>query len=328
VPTQNTNELSSIGLSIKKNRRTLLFFTVCGTALGVISSFTAPPKYKAKADFILRNPLYDDRGNLYNSGAGSMDYFANEDDLDKIILLSKSDVVVQPVIRRMDLAGTYNIDTTTKRGSLMLENKVLGQLKVFRDEYRALTLTYVDTDPTRAANVANEFVGSLESAMSGFYRDLRVSAHQTILAKITEEDSAINALTDTLALLRREYEIYDLISPSRHNIMLSTIKGNHKPGFERAIEQIQNVESIKDEIVSHRANQVTLANQYATAIDKAGIPLIKVITPAKNNISPMLSSPIIVVICMLTSLLCGILVILVKDGISDRKAERQKTIHI
>lgn len=317
------NLLSPITLSIRKNWKLLLTITICGSLLGVVFSATRPAKYKATADFILRNPLYDDRGNLYSNDA-RLDYFATEDDLDKLILLSGSDVVIQPVIRKMKLAEVYKIDTTAPQGSRKLEKKVHGQLKVFRNEYRALTLTYVDTDPTRAANVANEFVKALENAMGSFYSDLRMSAHKTISAKIAEQDSAINALTDTLAIIRRQYEIYDLISPARHNIMLSTVKGNGKPGFEKAIEQIQNIEAVKDELVSYRANQITLASKYATAIDNGRIPLLKVITPAKNNMSPMLSSPIIVVICTATSFLFGLLLIFFKDSISESNGKKRK----
>lgn len=84
-------------------------------------------------------------------------------------------------------------------------------------------------------------------------------------------------LTDTLAHLRDEYGIYDIISPARYNIMLSSLKNSGKPGFARGVEQIQNIESVKDELVSDRARNITLANQYTTGTKMNELPLTKIV---------------------------------------------------
>lgn len=312
------NQLSDILISVRHHTRAIAAITLLCGLIGVAFSLAAPKRYAAHCDFVVRNPLYGDRSNLYANDARFLDYFAGEDDLDKLIMLSESDIVIKPIIRKFGLAGVYKTDTTTRSGSRALEKRVQSKLGIRKNEYRGLTLKYVDTDPTRAAAVANEAVVQLENAISSFYSEMRQSALDVIQAKIHEEDSAINSLTDTLARLRAQYGIYDIISPTRHNIMVGTIKSNGKPGYERAIEEIQNIESIKDEVVSHRALQTTLANQYSAALGKGRLPLLKVITPAKNNMAPMLTSPIIVVICALAGLFFSILAFLIRDHIAGR----------
>ena len=91
----------------------------------------------------------------------------------------------------------------------------------------------------------------------------------------------IVVLTDSLAELREQYAIYDIISPSRHNIMLSRMEYNGKPGFAKGMEQIQNIESMKDQLVSDRAKQYSLASQYTTGEKMNSLPLIHIVKSAR-----------------------------------------------
>ncbi len=275
----------SIVNSIHKHKRFISIVTVAAAVVGAIFYWTGLRKYEATSEFVLRNPLYTDRGNMF-SNEKTMDYFAGEDDIDKIILLSGSDLVQKQVIRNMHLADAYKVDTTTRKGELMLQRKFHSNLKIIRTEFKALLLGYTDTDPDRAAAVANETVHVLETTYGEFYQDMRRNMYMSIMDKIRDEDSSINALTDTLAKLRDQYHIYDIISPGRNNIMLSGMKagGNGQGSYGMAIERIQNIESLKDELVTVRAKQTTLANQYVTGNKKDQLPVLKVVTEAKNPV--------------------------------------------
>jgi hypothetical protein len=52
------------------------------------------------------------------------------------------------------------------------------------------------------------------------------------------------------------------------------------------MELIQNTESIKDEIVAQHTKQLTLVTQYKTGLKDDQLPLLKVVTVAKNPVSP------------------------------------------
>ena len=273
---------SAIAYNIIKRRKLIGIVTIVAAIAGAIFYWTGLRKYEATTEFILRNPTYSDKNNLY-SGDKTIDYFAGEDDIDKIIMLSGSDLVQSQVIHNMHLATAYKMDSTTRRGELSLEKKFNSNLRLTRTEFKGLLLGYTDTDPVRAAEVANETVHILEKEFGGFYKDMRRNMYQSVMDKIHDEDSSINALTDTLSRLRNEYGIYDLLSPGRGNI-LGTIKSSGHGNFGMAVEKLQNIESLKDELVVSRSRQTTLANQFATGNDRSQMPMLKVVTEAKDPV--------------------------------------------
>ncbi len=272
--------------SIRKHRRVIIVVTVLSAIGGAIFHVAGPKKFEAKTEFVLRNPQYSDRINLYNAENRLFDYFANEDDIDRLMLMAEADIVQGQVIKNMHLAEAYGIDASNRKGEMQLERKFSKNFNITRTEYKDLVLTYIDTDPERAAAVANECEKVLEITFGNYYKEMRTGMYQSIMEKVNEEDSAIVVLTDSLARMRDEYGIFDIISPARYNLMLGSIKTNGKKDFGKALELIQNTESIKDEIVAQHTKQLTLITQYKTGLGVDQLPMLKVVTVAKNPVSP------------------------------------------
>ncbi len=301
--------------SIYKHSKFIWTVTILSALGGAIFHLVGPKKYEATTEFIVRNPMYGDRNNLYSSDDRTFDYFGNEEDIDKVILLSESDIVQGQVIRNMHLAEAYKMDTTTRKGMMMLEKRFNSDLRLVRTEFKGINLNYTDTDPNRAAAVANECVKVLESVYGGFYKDMRTNLYQSIIDKIHEEDSSITALTDTLSLLRDKYGIYDIISPSRNNLILGSMKSNVHSNFGAGMEKVQNIESLKDQLVSDRSRQTTIANQYATGNSKDQLPVLKIVTPAKDPVRPKGPGGILmVIICASLGLFFSILYMMIYDS--------------
>jgi uncharacterized protein involved in exopolysaccharide biosynthesis len=270
--------------TVRKHIRLIIIVSFLAAVVGAIFYLVGPRKYEGRTEFLVRNPLYGDRANLYNTDQKIFDYFADEDDVNRILLLAESDIVRKQVIRNMKLDYAYNADGASRKGQLMVERKYNKNINVVRTEFKDVTLSYMDTDPERAAATANEIVRVVDEVYSGYYKDTRKYMYQSIADKTKEEDSAIVAMTDTLAMLRERYGIYDIISPARNNIMLSEMKETGKADFARGIEEIQNIESEKDQLVYDRAKNKTLQNQYMTGSRMDQMPLITVVTPAKNPV--------------------------------------------
>jgi len=268
--------------TVRKHRTLILVISFVSAVAAAIFYLASPRKYEGRTEFLIRNPLFGDRSNLYNSDQKIFDYFADEDDVNRILLLAESDIVRKQVIRNMRLDYIYKADGATRKGQLMVERKYNKNLNVVRTEYKDVVLTYVDTDPERAAGVANEIVRVIDEVYGGYYKDTRKLMYESIADKTREEDSSITALTDTLASLRNRYGIYDIISPARNNIMLSGLKENGHKDFGMGVEEIQNIESMKDQLVYDRAKNKTLENQYLTGSKMDQMHVITVVTPAKN----------------------------------------------
>ena len=279
--TQNPEyNLSHILNIIKKRKSTVLFITILGAIIGIVIYRLLPKKYEAATVFILKNPLYADRNNLYNNETKFLDYVANDEDVSRFITMASDNNVQEKIIKDMHLAAIYGYDSLSSKGRYELKNDFKTRLKIYVNEYKNVVLSYTDTDPQRAATIANLSRDLLESSLRGFYNGMRKNMENSILKRIEQEDSAIIVLTDTLTALREQYGIYDIISPSRNNLMLSKIEENGRAGFARGIEQVQNIESIKDELVSDRAKHISLANQFATGTEINEMPLTHIIEVA------------------------------------------------
>ena len=258
----------------------ILFITISAGIIGALLHLVMPKKYEAATVFILKNPLYADRNNLYNNETKFLDYVANDEDISRFITMASDSGVQQKIISDMHLAAIYGYDTTGPEGRYKLKKAFQNRLKIYVNEYKNVVLNYTDSDPVRAAVIANLCTELLEHSLRGFYNGMRKNMQSSIQKRVVEEDSAIAVLTDTLTQLREQYGIYDIISPSRNNLMLSEMKENGHAGYARGIEQVQNIESIKDELVSDRAKHISLANQYATGTEIDEMQLTHIIEKA------------------------------------------------
>ncbi len=294
--------------------RTILKFILIAVISGLLIYLVMPRKYEAEVIFILKNPIYADRNNLYNYEAKFLDYVANDDDVDRLITMASSDSLQDNIISTLHLAAAYDYDSTDPEQVHKLKKYFKNHLKIFRNEYKNVVLTYTDKDPVRAAATANLCVVLLEKNLRGFYNGMRRNMYLSILNKIHEEDSAVVVLTDTLVKLRNQYGIYDIISPSRYNTILGAMKENGHAGFANGVEQVQNIESVKDELVGDRAKHISLANQYSTGTEVNEMHLTHIIQAATPPFpQTRLEIAITVSVSACLGLLYGIVHVLMAD---------------
>lgn len=276
-------DLVDIVQTIRQRRRFVIVVTVIAAIMGAIFYFTGKKEYTAKAEFFITNPLLSDRNSLFGGSDAKLDYFADEDDIDRVIALSESDTVVVDVIRKSGFDAYHKLDLNKPKELDDLKSMYLKNLKVKRTEYTMMQIGFSDKDAEMAANVANTTVAVLEAAYRNFYNSKRRNIHSSLLRKYEQQDSIIMAMTDTLAVLRDESGIYDLISPNRNNLVSSTITGKGE-GKGRYVEQIQNVEAIKDGIVMDQTRITTLLQQFSTGTNEDELRLFHLISNARAPI--------------------------------------------
>jgi uncharacterized protein involved in exopolysaccharide biosynthesis len=247
--------------------------------------------------------MYNERSNIYNNtDARLMSYYANDEELDMFVSFSRSYKVRRQVADKYGLISAYKIDTGGKNGMVSFMKQMDNCLTVMRTEKNTIQLRYKDTDPERAANVANDMVVAMGQEFFEYYNEMKHSVYQTVSDKIRQEDSTIKVLTDSLVQMRERYQIFDLISPARHNLVSSELSHGNIKGSAIGLETVQNLEAIKDEMVSDRALSITLMHQYERSLRAGQYPLVKVIAPAYPPKLSLWDQPLMLA---LTSLLFG-----------------------
>ncbi|MBS1741286.1 MAG: hypothetical protein JSS64_12360 [Bacteroidetes bacterium] len=272
---------------IQRRWRFIVGVSLAAMLVGLAFHLIRKKKYEAKAAFFVSNPIFADRSSIF-AGADSRytDYFGDEDDIDRVIALSESDTIIATIIRNAtyDKAHQLHMDDVFERQKL--KERFSKSLNITRTEYKLLELTFTDKDPWMSANVANETVKQLELGYRNFYNQKKRSVYNSIQNRLQNLDSSIASLTDTLAMLRQQSGITDLISPARLNLITGNVKTNGGPNAGRYVEVIQNFEATKDMLVSDRAKYVSLMEQYSTGVGPDEIKLLHSITIARPPVTP------------------------------------------
>lgn len=268
-------DLVDVTQTLRNRRRLIIIVSTIAAVIGAAFFLLGKREYKAEASFLMANPLYTDKNNIFQGKQVTfVDYFAGDDDVDRLMTLTESDTIKYVVARKLGLAEAYRLDMSKPRDVEKLRDIFKDNYKVTRTEYNSCTLTYTDTDPVRAAAVVNECVKTIEEIFRSYYVAQRKKVIVSMQKKISEMDSTVNILTDTLAVLRDRYKIYDIISPGRENIITGSIKSNGSSDFGAAMEKVQNFEAVKDQMVMDKVQYTSILNQFLTTTNTDDISLV------------------------------------------------------
>lgn len=272
-------DLIDIVQTLQKRIRYILIISLIAAVLAAVLYLVRAKKYKSTATFFVSNPLYVDRTNLFRTEHSQfIDYFGSENDMDKIVAIANSDSLARRVIIEQNLGEAYKLDASKPDEMAQLVDIFHSKYEAKRTENSTMEVSYTDKDAARTSNTANAIAKGISELFGSYYSNIRSHIELSLQNKIRETDSAIVKMTDTLAGLRERYGIYDIISPSRKNMITGSLKSTG-PGFGRAMEDIQTIESTKDQLVMNRAEFMTVINEFNTS-RSGDMPLVQTLNKA------------------------------------------------
>ncbi|MDI9320885.1 MAG: hypothetical protein QM530_10515 [Phycisphaerales bacterium] len=262
-----TFDLVEIIKIIQRNLKMILGITFLATAIGAIGYNLKDKEYEAKAEAYMLNPLFGDRNHILRRATADIrfvDYFGTEGDVDKAMALIASKNVEDSVISVCDLYKIYQLDPTKAKDRAAISERYRNNFEAKRTENASIMCSYTDTDPERSAKVLDHIVKITDYQFRQYLFTVKTNAEIKINKKISEIDLQINHYTDSLIAMRNLYKIYDIISPNRQNMIVNSMSANGKVNPAEGVEKIQNIESIKDQMVISRAELVATAHELNT----------------------------------------------------------------
>ncbi len=314
-------DLIDIVQTLRRHARMLLLFTLLAAAAGALAFFLSPRKYKASAEVFVTNPQYADRNRLF---AGDqtyyIDYFADENTNDRALVIAKSDNARSQIVYRNKLNEVYGLDTSKRSDEAALGKRFKAAYEAKRTEYGSLLISFTDKDPKRAADVANDAVTVIEDIFHGYFSGMRQHIVASLQEKIKNADSTIAVLTDSLASMRSRTGIYEVLSPNRAGSGTGSIRSTDG----RAIEEIQNVESLKDQYVSDRARYTSLVGEFSIGIRAGDLPILQVMSPAYVPDTPTgLGGTLTILACAIGGFVFAVLWVLLSTYFRKLSAARR-----
>jgi hypothetical protein len=281
-----TFDLVEIVKVIQRNATLILGITITTALIGAVAYKIKDKEYQADAEVYMLNPLYGDRNHILRRSQGDMrfvDYFGTEGDVDKVMTMIASKDVEDSVITLCGLYGAYVLDYGNPKHRAAMSARFRKNFESKRTENASIMCSYTDVDAKRSAQVLDAIVKVTDFKFRNYLSVVKTNAKDRVNKKIQALDAQINLYTDSMIALRQRYQIYDIISPTRQNLLVNTISAAGKNNPAEGVEIIQNIESIKDQLVVSRAELMATANELSTINDDELAILHYVSTPSVPN---------------------------------------------
>ena len=187
-------------------RRMILIMTIVTTLGSVVISLLLPNYYTAS---VIIMPANDEKS-LFGDDGKNDGLYGGEDAIDRMLIFANSTALVRTMIDQFNLAERYKINNDNPKGEARVAKRFLKLYNIKKNEYSGIEITMQDTDPLMAATMLNTALSNLDSlyrAATSPNKHLILATYENALA---EKRAELFAISDSLARLRKYYNIFDV----------------------------------------------------------------------------------------------------------------------
>lgn len=212
---QQENHLAGVMRVIWQWRRALIGISIAAGVLTAGISLFLPNYYKAETLFLAANPNQARPEILFGKGNLGTEIYGGGDDMDRILSIAESSDLVDFLIDSFNLYQHYRIDPGQPKGLHKVRMEFHSLYTVKKTKLDAIELEVEDRSPELAAAIANaarERINFLsEQIVKGNQQMILESYRRNLLVKKRQ----IDELTDSVAVMRKKFGIYNLGEQSR-----------------------------------------------------------------------------------------------------------------
>lgn len=195
--------------------RKVLIATFLVTAIGsAIISLVLPVYYEATTVFFAISPDQSKPEILYGTRSIAPELYGNENDIDRLLTISESDILVDYLVDSFQLFEHYDINPDSPRGRHYVRKRFRGFYDVMKTKRDALQLSIEDQDPERSAAIARAAREKINAMVTEVIKSAQQRTIQTFEEGIKAKEDKLAILTDTLQSLRKRYGIFNTESQS------------------------------------------------------------------------------------------------------------------
>lgn len=183
----------------------LLIISFLSGLLAFGFSFLIKPKYKGTAVFY--PAVTQSISNLVSTGRGTdkdfLDY-GEEEEAERVIQILQANEIREFIIANYDLWKHYDIDPKAAKARTKMMRKYKENVSFRRTEFNSVEISVLDTDPKRAAGMANDLVHKLDTLKNRIQQERAQQGLLVVEAKYSELEKRIDLLSDSLGIIRNK----------------------------------------------------------------------------------------------------------------------------
>ncbi len=191
-------------------RKQIIATTIGVGLLAAIIVLLMPNYYKAATIFYPANPDIAGRGALFGSADENMDLFGGPDEMNRLMLVAESSELINYLVERFDLYQRYDIDSTNQKAPHYVRLNFLSHYNLKKNEKDAMEITIEDKDPQVATDLLWSAIGKIDEINRRMVKANQLKILKSYQKSIAEKQGAYNTSTDSLKMLRAEYNIINV----------------------------------------------------------------------------------------------------------------------
>ena len=230
--------------------------------ISVIGSLLKPNYYKSTTIVYAASPTL---ANPDPIGGGEKLYYiyGTGEDLDRLFSIANSSAVKNYLIQKFDLAGHYEVDTTSAKGKAKLLAKFEKLYETTKTKYDGLKLSIEDTEPVMAKNLVTAAREKIEEIAQAIIKESQYMLLEALKESIQNQEEFLKMNGDSLTALKDKYQIYDSYSQAKAFAEMTTQNETNLAGMEAQVIAMKNLRMPRDTINKVKAKVEGLKSKIA-----------------------------------------------------------------
>lgn len=217
--------LLDVFVLIYKWRKRIILSTFLAGVITAGVSLLLPNYYQASTQFYAASPDLAKPTPLGVS-ENTVRIYGNDNDIDRLLSISRSNEVKDFLITEFDLYKQYEIKPESKHAKHKLLLKLDKLYKATKTKFDAINLSVEDKDINISASMANAARDKIEEVARNLIKENHLNQINSYKSNISIKQANINGLTDSLFSIRKRFKIFNTASQGEaYGSSLVSIKG-------------------------------------------------------------------------------------------------------
>jgi len=236
----NNDSLLDVVVLLYKWKKHILIATIISAIVAAGLSLLMPNYYQASTQFYAASPDLA-RPSPIGDSESKIRIYGNDEDVDRLISIAKSNVITDYLIDNYSLFEHYDIKPDTKHAKHKLLQKLNKLYQVTKTKYDAINLSIEDEDINRSANMANGARETIRDIAQNIIKESQLNSINSHKKNIAEKQKNLSILVDSLFKVRDRYNIFSTASQGEaYGTTLVSVQGK----LENARAQASYLESV------------------------------------------------------------------------------------
>ncbi|HRI60272.1 MAG TPA: hypothetical protein PK228_11130 [Saprospiraceae bacterium] len=204
----NRDNLLGVFQTIYRWRKAIRNICLIALIGSIAFTLTLDNYYQASTIFYPASPELSNPELIFGYTSQVTHYFGSDRDLDRLDEIANGAEVVNYMVHRFGLYEVYGLDSTSLKGRAKVREYFSNLYGAQKNKNDAIELTVEDTDPNRAAEMANAARDKVNEIAQRLIKNSQSRLLATFEENIKNKAAELEMLSDSLRGLQAKYNIY------------------------------------------------------------------------------------------------------------------------